>query len=387
MASRKKHTSWIVWLRRAIQTFFLLLFFYLFLETVYHPFNQVGGPVEFFFQIDPLVMIGTFLTTYAIPAMLLLSLITLAATIVFGRWFCGWICPFGALHNLFTSMRGRKGKMKALMEQGTYTNGQKTKYYILITCLAAAVFGVNAVGWMDPFSFFYRAMATSIYPAVNWGLEYFFTWVYLNDPHFGPLHAASFTEPIYDRLRDGFLSNQQPVYAGGTLIGLLFIFIVGLNFYKGRFWCRYLCPLGALLGVAGKNPMLRLNKRLEDCHNCRMCLVDCQGGAEPQTDNEWRPSECFYCWNCYDACSTQAITFSFQSSLTKGGVSAPSLEDAAAPSESEESAPAESRAEDETEPKSSAKSPAPSSKPKSKSSLPQPPKSRSKSTSRRKRKK
>ncbi|MGC9327308.1 MAG: 4Fe-4S binding protein, partial [Candidatus Hinthialibacter sp.] len=355
---------------------------------VYHPFNQVGGPVEFFFQIDPLVMIGTFLTTYAVPAMLLLSLITVAATLIFGRWFCGWICPFGALHNLFTSLRQRKGRMKTLMEDGEYTSGQKIKYYILIFCLAAALFGINAVGWMDPFSFFYRAMATSIYPAVNWGLEHFFTWVYLNDPHFGPLHASSITEPIYDRLRDGFLSNQQPVYVGGTLIGLLFIFIVGLNFYKGRYWCRYLCPLGALLGVIGKNPALRLTKRMEYCNSCRLCLIDCQGGAEPQTDNEWRPSECFYCWNCVDACPSDAISFSFQSILGKDSDDAPSMEEAASPSEPEEPAQTETRAaEIETAPKSTSKSTPASSKSKPKSSLPKPPKSRSKRSSRRKKNK
>lgn len=310
MPSKKKHTGWVVWLRRAIQTFFLLIFLHLFLETTYHPINQVGGPVEIFFQIDPLVAIGTFLAEHAIPAILLISLVTLGVTVIFGRWFCGWICPFGVLHNFFTGMRRRR--MKDLMQQGTYTSGQKIKYYILVGVLISALLGVNAVGWLDPFSFFYRSLATSVYPAVNWGLEHFFTWIYQTDPHIGALHLTSITEPIYEKLRDFFLQNKQPVYYGGTLIGLLFVLVVGLNFYKGRFWCRYLCPLGALLGVAGKNPMFRLVKRMEDCHNCRVCLADCQGGAEPQTHNEWKPSECFYCWNCSDACATNAISFQFE---------------------------------------------------------------------------
>ncbi len=311
MVSKKKRTSWVVWLRRAIQTFFLLLFFYLFLETTYHPFNEVGGPVEIFFQIDPLVLVGTFLANYAVPIVLLFSLITLGVTVIFGRWFCGWVCPFGILHNLFTSMRRRK--MKVLMEQGTYTNGQKVKYYILVGVLVCALFGVNAVGWMDPFSFFYRSLATSIYPAINWGLETGFTWIYQNDPHIGSLHATSLSEPVYEKLRASFLANKQPVFFGGVLIGLLFILVVGLNFFKGRFWCRYLCPLGALLGVAGKNPLFRLSKNADQCHNCRVCLADCQGGAQPQTLNEWKPSECFYCWNCRDACATDAISFTFAS--------------------------------------------------------------------------
>lgn len=316
MAARKKHASWIVWLRRAIQTFFLLFFIYLFLETVFDASNDLGKPVDLFFHIDPLVTLGTFLAAHAVPLVQWFALITLIVTVIFGRWFCGWLCPFGVLHNLFSGMRRRK--MKDLMQQGAYTSGQKIKYYILIGCLAGALFGVNAVGWMDPFSFFYRSLATSVYPAVNWGLETFFTWIYMADPHIGPLHATSITEPIYERLRDHFLAVKQPTYVWSVLLGVLFVAIVGLNFYKGRFWCRYLCPLGALLGVAGKNPVFRLTKKIEDCHNCRMCLVDCQGGAEPQTLSEWKPSECFYCWNCRDACSTQAISFQFQ--LVKPGI-------------------------------------------------------------------
>jgi polyferredoxin len=91
------------------------------------------------------------------------------------------------------------------------------------------------------------------------------------------------------------------------LIGSLFVAVVALNFWRARFWCRYVCPLGGLLGVVGKNPLVRLNKHQEKCNNCRLCLVDCQGGAAP--DRGWRPSECFYCWNCKSDCPAQAITF------------------------------------------------------------------------------
>jgi len=54
----KTRTTTLVWLRRAVQTAFLLLFLYLFLETVYHPINRVGGGVKLFFQLDPLVMLN-----------------------------------------------------------------------------------------------------------------------------------------------------------------------------------------------------------------------------------------------------------------------------------------------------------------------------------------
>jgi polyferredoxin len=308
MAPKKKHTSWVVWLRRFTQAFFLFLFFYLFIQTAYHPYNDVGGPVTFFFEIDPLVMTATFVAAHTIPAILLLSLITLGVTFIFGRWFCGWICPFGVLHNFFTSLRQRK--VKNLIKQGRFTRGQRIKYYILFLFLGGALLGVNAVGWLDPFSFFYRSLATSIFPAINWGFEAFFNWVYQSDPSIGLLHATSITEPVYEKMQDLFLATKQPAYVGGVLIGLLFSFIVALNFYKARFWCRYICPLGAMLGVVGKNPLVRIHKDEDNCHKCNLCIADCQGGAEPQSDGGWKPSECFYCFNCVDACSTDAITIS-----------------------------------------------------------------------------
>ncbi len=307
MAKAKNPTSWVVWTRYVVQTFFLLLFFYLLLETVYHPFNEVGGWTTFFFDFDPLVLLNTWLATHAVPAVLLFSLITLGATILAGRWFCGWICPFGTFNSLLASLRTRRRKIR--IDQSHYHPAQKIKYYMLAGLLVAGILGVNAIGYVDPFSFFYRSTATALYPAVNWGLQSWFTWVYNTDPGVGPLRATAVTEPVYEVLRTYFLAVEQPVYLGGTLIGLLFIGIVGLNFYRPRFWCRYLCPLGALLGVAGKNPLVRLTKDQEMCNNCQLCLVDCQGAAEPQSLHGWKPSECFYCWNCRDACGTQAITF------------------------------------------------------------------------------
>jgi len=87
---------------------------------------------------------------------------------------------------------------------------------------------------------------------------------------------------------------------------------VALNFYRARFWCRYICPLGALLGVVGKNPLVRLKKSGLHCTNCRLCLVDCQGGANSSNVTEWKASECFYCCNSISDCPSQAMTLASQ---------------------------------------------------------------------------
>ncbi len=306
----KQQTSRVVWLRRTTQAGFLLLFFYFFLQTTYHPINRTGGRTTFFFEIDPLVTLTVWLAAHAVASALLLSVVTVVATIFFGRWFCGWICPFGTLHNLFTGIRG--GTLKNRLETGSYTSWQKLKYYVLVFFLGGALLGSNLVGWLDPFSFFYRSMATAVFPVVNLGIQRLFGWAYSANPGVGKVRLTSVTEPAYEALRRYFLAVEQPHYFWGLMIGLIFGTVLALNFFRIRFWCRYVCPLGALLGVAGKNPLVRLSTDSAVCNDCRLCLEDCQGGANPSGNGPWKPAECLYCWNCHSICPAGAVTFRFE---------------------------------------------------------------------------
>ena len=303
----KKHISWPVWLRRASQSGFMLLFLYLFIQAAYHPINRLGGRVTLFFDLDPLAFLSAWIASHQIASSMLLALITLGATIIFGRWFCGWVCPVGTLHNMMTAWR--KSSAKARLTVGGYTKWQKSKYYLLGGLLVSALLGLNLVGWFDPFSFFYRSTAIVLYPTANDGIKSLFTWIYQADPGVGKARLTVVTEPIYEVLRRHVLAASQPHFYGTFLIALIFFAILLLNLYRARFWCRYICPLGALLGVAAKNPIVRLQRNDEICNKCRLCVTDCQGGANPDIAEGWRPSECFYCWNCHDSCPLHAVTF------------------------------------------------------------------------------
>ena len=304
--SRNK-TTWQVWLRRISQCVFLLLFLYLFLETVYHPVNQAGRGVDLFFQFDPLVLLSSWLASHQVVAALLLSLITLIVTLLAGRWFCGWICPFGTFHNLFTALRSVRGKIK--IETSAYSHWQTSKYYVLAALLVASALGLNLTGWLDPFSFLYRSLATVVYPMINDATVWLFGAIYQADPGIGRLKLTAVTEPVYEVLRRHFLATTQPHFCGTFLIGLLFFTALFLNLHRSRFWCRYICPLCGLLGIVGKNPLVQIKQDPATCNNCRACVADCQGGANPDITDGWRPSECYYCWNCHSACPHHAITF------------------------------------------------------------------------------
>ncbi len=301
MAARRR-ASRLVWLRRAIQTLSLLAFLYLFLDTAPHALNRPGAG-NFFFRIDPLAVFGVWLTSHAIVAGMLASLAILAATAVFGRCFCGWICPFGALHHLFSSLRGDCAKKK--IDAGEYSSWQKAKYYVLIACVGAGLLGANIVGWLDPLSFFFRALATAVLPAFHYAVSGLFGSVYAWDPHIGAAHATALSEPVYGFVRAHLLAPRQPYYFGGALIGFLFAGALALNFFRVRFWCRYICPLGALLGIAGGRPRIRLRRRAEGCNDCRVCVADCQGGADPHA--KWKAAECLFCFNGHSDCPSGAI--------------------------------------------------------------------------------
>jgi polyferredoxin len=307
--AKKDKTPLVVWLRRLTQLGFFVLFVYLFLETVYHPINRVGHGITFFFELDPLVLLTVWVASHAVPAALLFSLVTVVATLLFGRWFCGWVCPFGALHTFFSSLR--KSRIKDKLQVGGYSRWQRAKYFALIVFLGGSLLGVNAVGWLDPFSFLYRATAIAVFPVTNAALQGVFTWLYDADPGIGPLRAKVVSEPVYDALRKNFLAVEQPHYVWAFLIGALLVTVVALNLYRARFWCRYICPLGALLGVIGKNPLVQVVKVPEQCNDCKLCVADCQGGANPSGGDGWKPAECLYCWNCDAACPTQGIRFRF----------------------------------------------------------------------------
>ncbi len=104
--------------RRISQVFFFALFIWLCaVTTVGEKFwQQRGWSVNFFLNLDPLGAIGTVLSTHKLYAPLLWSLITIILTILIGRFFCGLVCPFGALHQ-FVSHFAHGKKTDALQDK------------------------------------------------------------------------------------------------------------------------------------------------------------------------------------------------------------------------------------------------------------------------------
>ena len=285
--------------RRVTQGLFLLLFVLLFLQTEQKGADQLGYPVRLFLDADPLLALATFLSAHALAGGFLLSLALAGLTAVLGRVFCGWACPLGTLHNLAGALRRWRGPQRV---RGWF----RAKYLLLVFLLAGSAAGLQLTGLFDPLSLLVRHLALGPYPALNFAANAAQDAVYRAD--LKPLTGMA--EPVFALLKKTVLAFQQPHFAQGALLSALLVAILLLNLGERRFWCRYLCPLGALLGLLGRRALLR-REAAEGCNACGACDRECQGGLQASEGNGWIGSECLYCMACDDACPKNAVSFGF----------------------------------------------------------------------------
>jgi polyferredoxin len=344
--------------RRISQVFFLVLFLWFCAVSVMGTrwWELRGWPVNWFLELDPLIGIATLLTTGKVYAGLAWGLFTLALTVTLGRVFCGWICPFGALHQFIGYLSRRKARLSEKLWDNLYRPAQSIKYYLLIYLLTLAVAAL-AVRWFTlprsaPLISGVVAIVALLILAVtrsgkasprSWVAGFVavgFLWVLVSfvfrtdggdaaslqigllDP-IALMHRSInlIVLPLLDATHLK-LSAARRLYEGSWLIGALFLAALLLNLYIPRFYCRFICPLGALLGVFGRHALWRIGKRSTDCPDCELCQENCEGACSP-TDNI-RVAECVMCLNCIDDCRHGLMTYRREPSAT-GEIVSPDL--------------------------------------------------------------
>lgn len=310
-------------LRRFSQIVFFALFLFLLLHTEFRGSLQAAGteiqlpyPVRWFIQIDPLVTLSNALSSHALYGGLLWSLVILIPTMFLGRFFCGWICPLGSVHHFFSSLQSERKRGKQLIDSNRYKRWQTTKYYLLFAVLAAALLGTGIVGWLDPLSLLVRSLGLSILPGTSYALRAILHE--LEGSSIGAVQTAgSILHFVLGKLLLGF---KQPYFRQSIWLGAIFIFFLALNFRVTRFWCRALCPLGALLGMVSRWSILGLVKNPQHCKDCNRCMVHCQGGDDPIGGVPWRKPECHLCLNCVEDCPEHSLQFKFFPAQASAGL-------------------------------------------------------------------
>ncbi len=276
--------SWWNWtrittVRIVVQSVFFALFLTFVLLTTFKNLDRWPALrcwLGKFLEIDPLIALSTALTTHSIYRGLLWSLVILIPTLFLGRFFCGWICPYGALHQFVRWLFGSGASAIGPAERhpNRYRPSQRVKYYVLAGLLVTAACGGLQIGLLDPLALLYRSFTGAALPALN-------------------LPASQ-------------LVGHSRVYQGAWLIGFVLFGLSAANLIYPRFFCRVLCPLGALLGILARS-WWRIQRNPESCTQCDHCRVNCEGACEPQ--GRLRQAECFVCFNCLEDCPAGGLRF------------------------------------------------------------------------------
>ena len=205
---------------------------------------------------------GSFVFTEHLGSIILILGVFLV-TIVWGRYFCGFICSFGAMQDLLNAV-GKLIPFKVKIPEKADKYLKLLKYAVL-AFVVIGVWGFSVTGdliW-SPWTVFGMYSSLSAWSS----LEYFLT-------------------------------------LGGAF--LLFI-IIGSLFIE-RFFCKYLCPLGALFALVSRTRLNPIKRRSEKCGSCKLCTAKCSMSIPLYKYDEVSSGECINCLKCTEVCQNDNIT-------------------------------------------------------------------------------
>lgn len=194
----------------------------------------------------------------------------LALGVGLGRFICGWLCPFGLFQELLHKLPSPKFKLPKWCKYIKYA-----VLAVFVLALPMLVAGPSGVG--DP------AFCKYLCPAgtLEGGL---------------PLLA---THPEL-RAALGWLFNWKVAVAVAVIVGSVLV---------QRFFCKVLCPLGAVYAMLNKLSFYRLHVDQNACVSCQKCAQVCPMDVDPVAKPQ--SPECIRCGKCAAQCPTQAIRLGF----------------------------------------------------------------------------
>ncbi len=212
-------------------------------------------PISALLSLKRLVLTGEFDPIH--PAGLVILMAALTICLLARKGFCGWICPVGFASHL-----------------GQWV-GAKLKILLMIP------------GW-----------PASLLSSAKYLLLAFFLYVIVWNMDVAAI--TSFLQTPYNLAADAkmLLFFLEPT----TLTLSILVLLVAISFVIANFWCRFLCPCGALLGLLAFFSPLRVNRDPATCIGCQKCDRQCPGGIKVSQKRAVRSPECIGCLECLAVC-------------------------------------------------------------------------------------
>lgn len=200
------------------------------------------------------VVLNSFITDFlAIMPVIIL-------TVIMGRFFCGWLCAFGSMNDFLFLLGKKVFKHKIRVNKKVNRTLKYLKYIILI--------GIIFIIWIFEYT----------------GLDSLDIW-------------SDFAR----------LNHLSSIIKETPLSALILILVMFGAVFIERFFCRYLCPLGAILAILSRIKLFRMKRKSEFCNKCKFCTSNCPMGIEVGNMAEIKTGECISCLRCKYNCGGKKL--------------------------------------------------------------------------------
>lgn len=204
--------------------------------------------------------------THAHASNLVLFVAILLSAVVARGFFCGWVCPFGAIQE------GIHAASRWLQRR---VPGLRSAIRTLERRAAPLAALDRPLRWLK-----YAVLAWIVYGTVRYG-EMVFRQV---DPW------------------QALLTVAELELTGGLVVLLV---VLGASFFVERPWCRYACPLGAIVGAVGRISPVAVERQSAACLACGVCNTSCPMGLPVDRLTRVDSPDCIMCLRCVGACPTR----------------------------------------------------------------------------------
>ncbi len=203
------------------------------------------------------------------------------ATILLGRFFCGWLCAFGTMGDLLYYFSRKVFNVSFEVNEKV----DRILKYLKFVILGFLVIAVWSLG------------ALNIGSASPWNV-------------FGIL------------VDFGRLPDFSYAVTEFTIGFIILVAIIAASFFVERFFCRYLCPLGAVFTIISRFRLIKIKKSGQLCGSCKACTKSCSMAIPLYKYDKIKSGECIYCFNCITACPRSNAGVNIANEQIRKGVAA-----------------------------------------------------------------